>query len=67
MEAIVRIAPEDEADVECCVVPHLEAILRNGGLYHRRWGRWPMIGWLEAFEKRGLVRRDGVDWVRASA
>lgn len=39
-------------------VRHLDDILRNGALFHRRWGRWPMLGWLEAFEQRGLVRRD---------
>ena len=47
-------------------VEHLDAILRNGRLYHRRWGRWPMMGWLEAFEKQGLVRQSGDDWVRTS-
>lgn len=26
MEVIVRVAPDDEADLECCIVPHLEAI-----------------------------------------
>ena len=39
-------------------VRHLDDILRNGALFHRRWGRWPMLGWLEVFEQRGLVRRD---------
>ena len=48
-------------------VEHLDAILRNGRLYHRRWGRWPMTGWLEAFEEQGLVRRDGNDRVRRPA
>ncbi|WP_139983941.1 glycosyltransferase family 2 protein [Nocardioides litoris] len=38
-------------------VEHLEAILRNGAVYAQRWGEWPMTGWLEAFEERGLVRR----------
>lgn len=47
-------------------VEHLDAILRNGRVYHRRWGRWPMMGWLEAFEEQGLVRRVGQDWVRTS-
>lgn len=44
-------------------VEHLEAILRNGRLFHERWGEWPMVGWLTAFEERGLVRRDGDAWV----
>ncbi|QCW52597.1 glycosyltransferase family 2 protein [Nocardioides dongxiaopingii] len=46
-------------------VEHLDAILRNGRLFHARWGRWPMGGWLTAFEELGLVRRDGDGWVRA--
>ncbi|MFG3280972.1 galactosyltransferase-related protein [Streptomyces sp. NPDC048111] len=36
-------------------VQHLDDILRNGALYQRRWGSWPMIGWLRAFEALGLV------------
>lgn len=43
-------------------VQHLEAVLRNGAVFARRWGWWPMTGWLEAFEERGLVVRDGDDW-----
>ncbi|MCW2816469.1 MAG: hypothetical protein JWN84_3924 [Nocardioides sp.] len=46
-------------------VEHLDDILRNGRLFRRRWGTWPMAGWLAAFERRGLVRREGDDWVRA--
>lgn len=38
-------------------VEHLEAIVRNAGLFHARWGRWPMVGWLEEFERRGLALR----------
>ncbi|WP_210649898.1 glycosyltransferase family 2 protein [Nocardioides sp. SYSU D00065] len=49
-------------------VEHLDDILRNGRLFRDRWGHWPMSGWLEAFEARGLVRRrqdaQGDDWVR---
>ena len=45
---------------------HVDDILRNGAVYHRRWGRWPMLGWLEAFEDLGLVRRDGDGWVRVT-
>jgi N-acetylglucosaminyl-diphospho-decaprenol L-rhamnosyltransferase len=45
-------------------VEHLDAILRNGRLFRDRWGEWPMLGWLEAFEDRGLVGRTGDDWVR---
>ncbi len=47
-------------------VEHLDAILRNGRTYHQRWGEWPMLGWLRAFEERGLVRHDSDrdDWVK---
>jgi GT2 family glycosyltransferase len=30
-------------------VQHREAIERNAALFHRRWGWWPMEGWLAAF------------------
>lgn len=43
--------------VESPPVSHLDDILRNAALFHRRWGRWPMIGWLEAFEEAGLIAR----------
>jgi len=39
-------------------VQHLDDILRNGALFARRWGFWPMQGWLDAFERRGLVARN---------
>ncbi|WP_051794749.1 glycosyltransferase family 2 protein [Streptomyces sp. NRRL S-87] len=44
--------------VENPPVGHLDDILRNGALFHRRWGRWPMEGWLRAFARMGLVRFD---------
>lgn len=34
---------------------HLVAIVRNSNLFHRRWGEWPMGGWLEQFAAAGLV------------
>lgn len=37
-------------------VSHLDDIVRNANLFHERWGEWPMRGWLDAFEQRGLVR-----------
>ncbi|QIG42094.1 glycosyltransferase family 2 protein [Nocardioides anomalus] len=44
-------------------VEHLDDVLRNAALFHERWGRWPMEGWLAAFEERGLAAfRDG-RWV----
>jgi GT2 family glycosyltransferase len=45
-------------------VQHLDDILRNGRTFRERWGEWPMRGWLEEFERLGLVRRAGEDWVR---
>ncbi|ROR91562.1 glycosyltransferase family 2 protein [Nocardioides aurantiacus] len=43
-------------------VQHLEAVVRNGAVFADRWGWWPMSGWLEAFEERGLVEREGDGW-----
>lgn len=46
-------------------VGQLDDILRNGALFARRWGWWPMLGWLQCFAAKGLVRRDASgDWVR---
>jgi GT2 family glycosyltransferase len=39
-------------------VRHLDDILRNGRIFARRWGWWPMEGWLEAFQARGLIHWD---------
>ena len=36
---------------------HLAEIVRNAKLFHRTWGRWPMVGWLTAFRRSGLI-----DW-----
>ncbi|MGZ8178695.1 glycosyltransferase family 2 protein [Williamsia sp. SKLECPSW1] len=36
---------------------HLDDIVANSAVFHRRWGRWPMEGWLSAFEAEGLIRR----------
>ncbi|NYD57437.1 GT2 family glycosyltransferase [Nocardioides marinisabuli] len=44
---------------------HVDDVLRNAALFHRRWGWWPMTGWLEAFEAEGLVARQDGRWVRA--
>ena len=40
-------------------VEHVTDIVRNAEVFRRRWGTTPMLGWLEAFEERGLVTRDG--------
>ncbi len=39
-------------------VDHLDDIVRNAAIFHRRWGWWPMGGWLSAFESEGLIDRD---------
>jgi len=39
-------------------VQHLHAILRNAATFHRRWGWFPMQGWLAEFERRGLATYD---------
>lgn len=44
-------------------VEHLEDILANGKVFARKWGHWPMEGWLQGFEQQGLISRDGEDWV----
>jgi GT2 family glycosyltransferase len=46
-------------------VEHLDEIIRNATIFHRRWGTWPMTGWLDRFEERGLVVRDGSGLRRA--
>jgi len=39
-------------------VEHLDDILRNGALFHQRWGTWPMENWLRDFARLGLIRHD---------
>lgn len=41
-------------------VEHIDAIVRNAHVFHRRWDSWPMRGWLTAFAERGLVSFDDV-------
>jgi N-acetylglucosaminyl-diphospho-decaprenol L-rhamnosyltransferase len=50
-------------------VEHVVDIVRNARIFHDTWGRWPMTGWLDAFERRGLVGRlaDGSYVVRETA
>ena len=43
-------------------VEHLADILHNGALFRRRWGRWPMEGWLLELEGMGLVEREDGEW-----
>jgi GT2 family glycosyltransferase len=40
-------------------IEHLEAIVANARVFRRRWDRWPMVGWLNEFECRGLLVRRG--------
>lgn len=47
-------------------VEHLDDILRNARVFHDRWGSWPMRGWLDAFEQRGLVRRTAAGYERVT-
>lgn len=37
-------------------VEHLADIVRNAETFRSKWGRWPMEGWLAAFEREGLIR-----------
>ncbi len=39
-------------------VDHLLDILRNAAIFHRRWGWWPMQGWLTGFAALGLAAYD---------
>lgn len=34
---------------------HLEDIIANANRFHRKWGIWPMGGWLEQFSQMGLI------------
>ncbi|MQY27783.1 glycosyltransferase family 2 protein [Nocardia aurantia] len=44
---------------------HLHDILVNARRFHRRWGVWPMRGWLDGFADAGLVDHVGGEtgWV----
>jgi N-acetylglucosaminyl-diphospho-decaprenol L-rhamnosyltransferase len=48
-------------------VRHLSDIIDNATIFHRRWGFWPMQGWLNAFAELGLADYDAVGdrWLRA--
>lgn len=36
-------------------VEHLSDIVRNAERFRAKWGRWPMEGWLRAFEAMGAI------------
>ncbi|WP_019925475.1 glycosyltransferase family 2 protein [Nocardia sp. BMG111209] len=40
-------------------IEHLPDILVNARLFHRRWGVWPMRGWLHGFAAAGLIEYVG--------
>ncbi|KUI32819.1 sugar transferase [Mycobacterium sp. IS-1496] len=40
-------------------VEHLHQIVGNARIFRRRWNRWPMPDWLDAFERDGLICRRG--------
>ena len=40
-------------------VEHVNDIVRNATIFHRRWGWWPMRGWLQALSERGLISWSG--------
>jgi hypothetical protein len=39
-------------------VEHVDDIVRNAGIFHHRWGWWPMQSWLAGLEHAGMVTRD---------
>lgn len=54
-------------DVESPPVRHLDAILRNAAIFHRRWGEWPMTTWLQGFADLGLVEYVDGHWQRVGS
>jgi hypothetical protein len=40
-------------------VEHLDDVVANANRFHRRWGWFPMQGWLSAYDERGLAHYDG--------
>ncbi len=43
-------------------VEHVEDIVANANLFHDIWGWYPMEGWLEEFDRRGLARQEATGW-----
>ena len=37
---------------------HLDDIVCNAAIFYELWRRWPMQGWLVAFEDQGLIARE---------
>lgn len=40
------------------ITKHLHDVVRNAGVFHDRWGWWPMSGWLRRYEQAGLATYD---------
>ncbi len=47
-------------------VEHVADIVTNANLFNDTWGWYPMGGWLEEFERRGLVARGPEGWRRCA-
>ncbi len=45
-------------DVYTPPVNHLTDIVKNSTLFKKKWGWWPMEGWLNEFEDMGLIERE---------
>lgn len=54
-------------DVESPPVRHLDAILSNAAIFHRRWGEWPMTTWLQGFADLGLLEYVDGHWQRVGS
>lgn len=54
-------------DVESPPVRHLDVILSNAAIFHRRWGEWPMTTWLQGFADLGLLEYVDGHWQRVGS
>lgn len=48
-------------------VEHLDDVVANAHVFFRRWGWWPMSGWLTEFQRLGLAHFDVVEGWRRGA
>lgn len=37
---------------------HFDSIVNNAAIFYGKWQKWPMEGWLSAFEEMGLISRN---------
>jgi GT2 family glycosyltransferase len=42
-------------------VEHVDDVVANAQVFYRRWGWWPMSGWLTEFQRLGLAHFDPAD------